>query len=119
MLLSTIGSLKTGTYTVTRTANGTTTLGRYTSGASSTFPIVAVVQPYQGGRKMLPLPEGVRAEETKLLHTATELRTHDNDGEADSIVILGDTYVVFAVEGPFTLGASTHFEVYAARRTIP
>lgn len=119
MLLATIGSLKTGTYTVTRRAGGAHATGRYTAGASSTFPIVAVVQPYQGGRKMLPLPEGVRAEETKLLHTATELRTRDNNGEADSVVILGDTYVVFAVEGPFTLGASTHFEVYAARRTKP
>ena len=119
MLLGTIGSLKTGTYTVTRTAGGSKLLGRYTPGASSTFPIDAVVQPYQGGRKMLPLPEGVRSEETKHIHTATALRTRDVGGEADAISIGGETYHVWAVEGPFTLGASTHYEVYASKRSKP
>lgn len=119
MLLNTIASLKTGTYTVTRTADAAPVMGRKVAGSSSTFPIVAVVQPYQGGRKMLPLPEGVRSEETVHVHTATALRTRDDGGEADSISIDGEDYRVWAVEGPFKLRGSTHYEAYASRRTRP
>lgn len=120
MLLDTIASLKTGTYTVTRTGAGTYPSGGYlVPGSTSTFPIVAIVQPYAGGRKMLPLPEGVRSEETKLLHTATALRTRDGNGAPDFVTIGGEDYYVWAVEGPYTLGASTHYEVYASRRAKP
>lgn len=119
MLLDTITSLATGSYVVTRTAPGSMTQGRFTAGATSSFSIQAVVQPYAAGRKMLPLPEGIRAEDTKLLHTVTPLRTTDNTGDADKIVILGDTFVVWAVQGPYTLGESTHYEAYVTRRTVP
>jgi hypothetical protein len=119
MLLNSIASLNTGTYTVTRTASGSLTQGRFTPGGTTTLDIEAVVQPYSGGRKMLPLPEGIRAEDTKLLHTTTPLRTADNTGEADKITILGDTFVVWAVQGPYTLGGSTHYEAYVTRRTVP
>lgn len=119
MLLSSIAGLRTGTYTVTRTAANTLLLGRAVAGSTSTFSIVAVVQPYAGGRKMLPLPEGVRAEETKHIHTATALRTTDSAGEADSISIDGTTYRVWAVEGPYTLGGSTHYEAYASKKGRP
>lgn len=120
MLLDTIASMKTGTYTVTRTGAGTyPTNGRLSAGSTSTFPITAIVQPYQGGRKMLPLPEGVRSEETKHIHTAAALRTRDGGGAQDFITISGEDYHVWAVEGPFTLGGSTHYEVYASRRAKP
>ncbi len=119
MLLQSVNSLKTGTYTVTRTATGTLSQGRYTTGAGSTFSIDAVVQPYSGGRKMIPLPEGVRAEDTKLIHTATALRTRDSTGEADVITILGELYTVWAVQGPYTLGPSTHYEAYVTRKGSP
>lgn len=119
MLLGSIAGLKTGTYTVTRTAANSLLLGRKVAGASSTFPIVAVVQPYAGGRKLLPLPEGVRSEETVHVHTATALRTTDDAGEADSISIGGTVYRVWAVEGPFKLGTSTHYEAYASRKGRP
>jgi len=120
MLLGVINSLKTGTYVVTRTADGSYDAhGRYATGSSSTFNMDAVVQPYGGGRKMLPLPEGVRAEDVRLIHTATALRTRDNAGEADSVAIGGENYSVYAVEGPYTLGPSTHYQAYAARRGKP
>ena len=113
-----IGRLKTGTYTVTRVANGTTVLGRYTVGGTSTFPIVAAVQPL-GARVMIVLPEGVRADDVRLVHTVTPLHTRDNSGEADSISIGGETYYVWQVSGPWTIRGDTHYEAHVARRGKP
>lgn len=118
MLIATIGSMATGTFTVTRTAEGTQVLGRYTLGATSTFTIVAIDQPLDG-RVMLPLPEGIRAEEVRLLHTATALRTRDGNGEPDYVTIRGEVYYVWKVAGPYTLGGSTHYEAHVARRKRP
>lgn len=119
MLLNVIGHLQTGTYVVTRTAPGSLVLGRAVAGATSVLNIVAVVQPYSAGKKMLPLPEGIRAEDTKIVHTATPLRTTDNTGAADQIAILSDNYVVWAIQGPWTLNGSTHYKAYVTRRTVP
>lgn len=123
-LLDAIASLSTadtetaGAYTVTRTAEGTATLGRYTVGGASTFTIDAVVQPLDA-RSMTPLPSGVRSEDVRLLHTATALRTRDNAGEADRVSIGGETFAVWKVDGPWTLGGETHYEVHVARRGQP
>jgi hypothetical protein len=48
----------TGTYVVTRTARGTTTLGRYVAGGTSTLNCVADVQDVSGDQ-LEDLPEGV------------------------------------------------------------
>lgn len=120
MLTGSILGLRTGTYTVTRRGGGTYDAdGYHVAGSSSTFSIDAVVQPYAGGRRMLPLPEGVRAEDVRHVHTTTALRTRDNAGEADAIAIGGEVYYAWAVEGPYTLGGSTHYEAYVARRGKP
>ena len=113
-----IGSLSNGTFTVTRTAGAPLVLGRYSSGAVTTFPIVAIEQPYSP-RTMIPLPEGVRVEDVKLIHTNTPLRTRDENGEADSISIRGENFIVWRVDGPYTLGGSAHYEVHAARKNKP
>lgn len=113
-----IGSLANGSFTVTRTAGGPLVLGRYTSGGTSTFPITVIEQPYSP-RTMIPLPEGVRVEDVKLIHTNTALRTRDENGEADYITIRGENFYVWRVDGPYTLGGSAHYEVHAARKSKP
>lgn len=115
---SAIARLKTGTYTVTRIGNGTTVLGRYTPAASSTFPIDAVVQPLTP-RTLIVLPEGVRSEDVRLIHTTTPLRTRDNNGEADAISIAGESFVVWRVSGPWTIRGNTHYEAHVSRQGKP
>lgn len=87
----------TGTYTVTRTAAGTYTNGKYTAGAASTFPIVADVQPVSG-ELLRDLPEGRRAEETRVLFTLTELRALKPTTDSDVVAIDGESWRVFKVE---------------------
>lgn len=113
-----LGSLVTGSYTVTRTAEGTTTAGRYTPGATSTFLLNAIEQPFSP-RTLLPLPEGVRSEEVKLLHTSTLLRTRDNNGEADFVTIRGEDFYAWQVAGPYIMSGSSHYEIHVARRRRP
>jgi len=116
MLTGVIGALgfKTGTYTVTRTAAGTRTLGRYTAGAASTFSIEASVQPVTG-RDLQAMPEGQRAEETKVVYTTTELRTRTPAGEPDTIAIDSETWAVTKVERWDAFG-DTHYRAYVARQ---
>ena len=117
--LGVITRRQTGTYAVTRTANGSYDAnGRFTAGATSAINVVAIVQPLDP-RTVLPLPEGVRSEDVRLVHTATLLRTPDGTGAADSISIGGEPYIVFEVAGPFTLNGATHYEIHAARRAVP
>lgn len=78
----------TGTYTVTRTAQGARVDGHYASGAATTFPIVANVQDVTG-ELLKDLPEGMRAEETRVVFTITELRSLADTTEPDVITIDG------------------------------
>lgn len=98
----------TGSYEVTRTETGEYTQGRYASGGTSTFPIVADVQDVTG-RVLHDMPEGMRAEDTKVLYTITELRGlyptlpaasgPDVPGnEPDVILIEGERYRVHTVQ---------------------
>lgn len=98
----------TGTYTVTRTEVGEYTQGRYTSGGTSTFSIVADVQDVSG-RVLKDLPEGLRAEDTKVIYTVIELRglypirpaasgSDDPANEPDKIEIEGEMYRVHTVQ---------------------
>lgn len=86
----------TGTYTVTRTARGTVTLGRYTPGATSTFPIVADVQDVTGDY-LRDLPEGVRTEDARMVFTTTLLVAKSQTADADIISIDGDNWRVSRV----------------------
>lgn len=90
----------TGTYTVTRTATGARVNGHYTSGAQTQFPIAAGVQPVTG-RLLEDLPEGMHAEETRVVFAAIELRgvTPGAPGnEPDQITIDGEQYRVVEVK---------------------
>lgn len=104
-LADTITGLNTGTYTVTRRGPGTYTDGIYTRGAvTSTFLIVAVLQPATGmqrvvpGKDMLPHADGQVVDEVLALHTKTVLRPAIPTGEADYVTIDGASWIVFRVE---------------------
>lgn len=114
-LTGVISRFKTGTYTVTRTAAGTRTLGRYTPGAPSTFSIVASIQPVTG-RDLQTLPEGQRAEETRVVYTTTELRTRTATVEPDTLSIDSETWAVTKVERWQAFGG-THYRAMVARQT--
>lgn len=118
-LLGTIRRLRTAAeYTVTRTATGGYSAGRYTAGAASTLTIVAVVEPF-GGREIKVLPEGQFAEDVRVLYTATELLTMSATVVPDSVSIDGENYSVFRINGPWILRGREHYEVYVARQRVP
>lgn len=119
MISDVAGDFATGTYTVTRRAAGAMAAGRYTPGASSTFTAIMSVQP-TGARDQVIMPSGVHYEDAVVCYTATELRAHDaSTGAGDEFSFNGDTYRVFAVEGPWVLDGSTHYVARAARRAVP
>lgn len=118
MLNSVIDRLKTGTYTVTRTSNGVSAMGRYTAGAVTTFTMDAIVQPLTP-RIMLPLPEGVRSEDVRLVHTASLMHTQDATNQPDVMTIGGEPYYVWRVAGPYQLRGNIHYEAHVARRVKP
>lgn len=92
-----IAIFQTGSYTVTRTAAGTHTAGRYTPGSTSTFTVDAVVQPVTG-REFVPMPECPAGHENKLVHCTTALATLAG-GRADRIALDGgEPWVVYHAE---------------------
>jgi hypothetical protein len=119
----TIASLATGTYTVTRTAAGASTNGRYTPGAETTFPIVAGIEPVTG-RELRDMPEGQRGDEVIMIFTTTRLRTRQ-EGEPDRIAydppgssVVGDLWTVTKVDVLEGFG-EVHYEVQACRAPNP
>lgn len=107
----------TGTYTVTRRAGaGTNSNGHYTKPSPTTFSIDASVQPVTG-RALKDLPEGMRADDVKILYTGTELHTVDTAGHADTIAIAGENYRVTKVEAFFVI--SDHYRVTVERTDVP
>lgn len=118
-LTDVIGVFGTGTYTVTRTAAGARTLGRYAPGATSTFTIAASVQPLTG-REIKALPEGDHADEHRVVYTTTELRTlMASVGAPDSVSIDGEAWDVARVEkwpGP---SGTTHYRARVSRKARP
>lgn len=79
-------SFMTGTYVVTR--RGPTLVGndgRADVASSSTFSILAAVQP-MNGRELQRLPEGMRSAERKTVYTATLLQAIG----APDVISIGD-----------------------------
>lgn len=94
-----IGSLSTGTYTVTRRAAATYVAGILTPGATSTLSIVAAVVPATG-RDLERLPEARRSVETRAVFTATALKIGAQAApyESDLVSIEGDSWEVQHLE---------------------
>lgn len=84
---------------VTRTSPGSYVKGVHQPGESSTFGIVASVQP-ASGRDLLRLEEGQRTRETITVFTPDDLRTADEAAgtPADRIEWQGSLYEVQLVE---------------------
>jgi hypothetical protein len=112
-----ISDFATGTYTVTRTAAGAYTRGRYTAGSSTTFVLDACVQPLQG-RELDSLQEGELTEEIRVIYSATELKTRTPDYEPDRISIDGESWTVIRVQRWQHWGED-HWRVFAAREKRP
>jgi hypothetical protein len=92
-----IARFATGSYVVTRAGTGSFVAGVYVPGASSTFSIVASVQPVNP-QDLLRLPEGERSTDRKAVYTTTELRTAEAEGAlSDRITYRGSTYEVESV----------------------
>lgn len=86
----------TGTYVVTRTARGTTVLGRYTPGGTSSVNCVADVQDVTGDH-LEDLPEGVTSSNARMLYTTTLLIAESPTTDADRVAIDGDNWKVVRV----------------------
>ncbi len=82
--------LTTGTYTFTRTAARTDTLGRLAAASTSTFTAAAVVLQVPP-RDYAVLPEGGTFQGSRYLWTRTLLRVNP---EPDTVVIGGETWEV-------------------------
>lgn len=93
-----LSHLKTGTYTVTRVAPGTTAGGIYTPGSASAFSINASVQPLQA-EQLERMPEGTRVDEARAVYTDGDLQTQEETSgrTADLITIEGRSYQVQSV----------------------
>jgi hypothetical protein len=95
---ATIARLGTGTYTVTRQSpSDYGDDGRLQDPTTSTFDVVASVQPVNG-RELQRLPEGLRTSEVRKLYTATQLKTQGAAQDPDLIQIDGDSWEVQTVE---------------------
>ena len=90
----------TGEYTVRRTLQGAyDDAGQYTPGEQTTFTIVADVQPVEGDL-VLNLPAGMRADATRVVFTAAELKALDelNGIAADLLELEGALWRVVRVQ---------------------
>lgn len=94
-----ISSFATGTYTVTRTARGSTVRGKTAAGSTSSVSITAAVWP-AGGSDLRRLPEGRRASQALALMTATQLYVGGQGDayEADTVSIDGEAHEVSDVD---------------------
>lgn len=107
-----------GLYVVTRRGPGTWTDGIHVPDPSPEFvSMVASVQPVTG-REFSALPEGRRADEVRVVYTATPLRVTDEDGAADVIAIDGETWEVYKIETWFAWGV-THYRAMVSRMEVP
>lgn len=94
-----IANFATGTYTVTRTARGSTVRGKTGAGSTSTVTARAAVWPASGD-DLRRLPEGRRTAESLNFVTVTELYVGGQGEayEADTVSIRGESWEVSDVD---------------------
>jgi hypothetical protein len=113
-LTGVIASFATGTYVVTRSPERSFgSDGRPDSASSSTFSVVASVQP-PTGREAQRLPEGIRADEVRIVYVHERLHTRDDGYEPDIVAIAGEDYEVFRVETWDAFG-DVHYRCWAKK----
>lgn len=100
-------------YVVTRTPLGSYVTGRYVAGTPTTFTMDASIQPFGGELEVLP--DGVLPSDIRVIYSATQLK---EEAPPDSLVIAGETYAVFNVDGPFTMSGISLWRSFAARQRV-
>lgn len=105
MLIDTILSLASGTYTVTRRNAGTIVDGIYTPNPTTTsFSVIASIQPARGlprvtgGRDMISDEQNQHVTEALVMFTTTEVRERTPTNDPDTIVYGGKTYTIARTE---------------------
>lgn len=107
-----ISGLRSGTYTVTRIAAPTRTMGRAAAGSTSTLSgVVASVQPVTG-RDLKTLPEGRHADDCRMIYTETALLV------TDRVALDGDAFEVYRVRKWEAFG-ETFYIAHASRLVVP
>lgn len=104
-LLESIYGFQTGTYTVTRRAEGTFVDGIYVpNGSPTTFTIRGVIQPAReiqrvtGGRDMREREQNQYVDDVQIIHTDTEIYTRRPGYDPDQITHDGSQWIVLRVE---------------------
>lgn len=95
-LADAIAELSSGSYTVTRRANPTNVNGYVVAGSTSTFSVVASIQPAPGKTLDL-LPEGYRGRGGQVCFCATPLRTAQAGQVPDLISVGGIAHEVVGI----------------------
>lgn len=107
-----IASFGTGSYTVTRTAASTTDgHGRMVAGSTSTFVVLASIQP-ASGRELQTMPEGLYNEDIRIAYTTAELKVGPRP---DVVTIDGEAWAAFRVQRWQAFGG-THYKTYLSRQ---
>lgn len=117
-LVGVIDSFKTAAkYTVTR-ANGAGAYvnGLWVPGGTTTFDIVASIQPISGREKQ-QLPEGFHTKEIRVVYTTTALQTQNGDALPDTVSIDGESWSVIRFERWQAFGG-VHHVAYIAREPV-
>lgn len=105
-----------GGYTLTRTtAAPYASNGVAGTSTTTTLLIDACVQP-GAGKGIQPLPQGINADDVVMLDTVTALQLLP---VPDMITYRGESYTLYRIDGPRTLGASTTYTGYFARTVLP
>src|SRR5688572_25549865 len=113
-LTDVIAAFASGTYTVTRGVAGTTTNGRYTAGATSTFTITATIQPATG-RDLKLLAAGNHGEEMLTVYATTALQCGP---VPDVVTYSGESWKTVNVRRWEAFGG-THYVALIARMATP
>lgn len=92
-------------------------MGRYTSGAVTTFAINLGIEPATG-RQLRDLPEGRRGDETIMIYSPVELKTVMPGFEPDQVSYRGEQWAVITSKLWQGFG-ETHFECLAQRAPSP
>ncbi len=122
-LLDSIYGFQTGTYTVTRRAEGTWTDGIYIPNpTTTTLAIRGVVQPAReiqrvvGGRDMREREQNQYVDDVQVIHTDTEIWTRKPGYDPDMITVDGGQWHVIRVE-KWTIGGVTFWMGVITRET--
>lgn len=106
---------------ITRKGSGYYQGGRWVEGTPESISIRCNIQPYQQGDKSFILPEGIEAEDVRVVYTRTPLKTSSQheETEADTTIIDGLTYVCKSVRDWSQNGMKlSHYEAFFVRQDL-